>query len=468
MQLATDQGEVGDDARFRALAENIPNLCWMADESGWIFWYNRRWYEYTGTTFEEMQGWGWQRVHDPLVLPLVMARWTRALERGEPFEMVFPLKGADGVFRPFLTRVAPVREHGRIVRWFGSNTDVTELHALRQTQALHELIVSSAIDFAIITTDLEGRLTSWNVGGRNLFGYEAEEVIGQPADVLYCEEDQRNRRHEYEMRMAVQHGRIESERPRRRKDGSTFWGSGYIMPLRNAEGRHVGYLKIMRDRSEQRRQEEHRRLLVEELNHRVKNTLAIVQSIARQTFPSEGAAGDARAAFEGRLRALARAHDLLTRENWEAADLRRVVIETIQPHQQGESRFIVDGPTVRLGPKPAVTIAMALHELCVNATKYGALSVADGHVAIRWITTDGGDPRFHLTWEETGGPTVAPPARRGFGSRMIERALAQELDGRVEVHYRPAGVVVEISAPAPGHVVGRAEGVLPMPPQDRS
>ena len=118
------------EARFRELAENIPTLCWMADETGAIFWYNSRWYEYTGTTLEQMQGWGWQSVHDPAMLPLVVERWTAALASGLPFEMVFPLKGADGKFREFLTRVAPQKNHdGRIIRWLGINTDVTEQRA---------------------------------------------------------------------------------------------------------------------------------------------------------------------------------------------------------------------------------------------------------------------------------------------------------------------------------------------------
>ena len=114
------------EAQFRNLADALPTLCWMAYGSGHIFWYNSRWYEYTGATPEQMEGWGWQSVHDPEVLPAVMERWTASLATGESFEMVFPLRRADGLFRPFLTRVVPIRdESGRIVRWFGTNTDIT-------------------------------------------------------------------------------------------------------------------------------------------------------------------------------------------------------------------------------------------------------------------------------------------------------------------------------------------------------
>jgi PAS domain S-box-containing protein len=114
------------EAQFRNLAEALPTLCWMAYGDGHIFWYNSRWYEYTGTTFEQMEGWGWQTVHDPEILPEVMDRWKASIRTGEKFEMVFPLRRADGSFRPFLTRIVPIRDQaGRIVRWFGTNTDIT-------------------------------------------------------------------------------------------------------------------------------------------------------------------------------------------------------------------------------------------------------------------------------------------------------------------------------------------------------
>jgi len=119
----------GSEEQFRALANLIPTLAWMADPTGWIFWYNNRWYEYTGTTPQQMEGWGWQSVHDPEVLPSVMERWKSSISTGEPFEMEFPLRSAAGEFRWFLTRVAPVKDaSGKVTRWFGTNTDVQAQH----------------------------------------------------------------------------------------------------------------------------------------------------------------------------------------------------------------------------------------------------------------------------------------------------------------------------------------------------
>lgn len=125
------------EEQFRTLADAIPQLCWMANADGWIYWYNRRWYKYTGTTPEQMEGWGWQAVHDPQVLPLVMEQWQESITTGRPFDMVFPIRSADGVFRPFLTRVMPLRDRsGAVVRWFGTNTDISEQREAEQALQL--------------------------------------------------------------------------------------------------------------------------------------------------------------------------------------------------------------------------------------------------------------------------------------------------------------------------------------------
>ncbi len=197
----------------------------------------------------------------------------------------------------------------------------------------------------------------------------------------------------------------------------------------------------------QTRHERHLRLLVDELNHRVKNTLAIVQGLAQQTFKGSAATSVARDAFEGRLVALASAHNLLTRESWEAAGLNDIVVAAFHAHAVPFRRFTVDGPALRLEPKTAVTLAMALHELTTNARKYGSLSGDDGAVSVTWDLTD--DRHLNLRWAEHGGPTVVEPNGRGFGSRMIERALATELRGSVRLSFPSTGVICEIDAQLP-------------------
>ncbi|HEV2747344.1 MAG TPA: HWE histidine kinase domain-containing protein [Allosphingosinicella sp.] len=201
---------------------------------------------------------------------------------------------------------------------------------------------------------------------------------------------------------------------------------------------------------ERKRTEAHQRLLVNELNHRVKNTLAIVQSIASQTFKGEAIAAAVRQAFESRLAALASAHDLLTAENWEAAPLREVVDKSGFGCGAPAGRVTVEGPDIRVQPRTAVSIAMALHELWTNAVKYGALSGDSGRIAVRWQISDSrAGKRLQLRWQEQGGPPVVPPARRGFGSRLIERGLAAELGARAELNFHPAGLLFTLDMPLP-------------------
>jgi two-component sensor histidine kinase/PAS domain-containing protein len=198
------------------------------------------------------------------------------------------------------------------------------------------------------------------------------------------------------------------------------------------------------DITERKRAEERQKLLVNELNHRVKNSLATVQSIAAQTLRSNAAPEFFREAFETRLIALSQTHDLLTRESWAGASLREVF--DVELHAMaGEDRvgFAYDAD-VRLNPKAAVALGMGIHELTTNAVKYGALSSPDGRVAVDWSVEDG---VLRLTWTESGGPPVTPPARRGFGARLLERGLAAELSGGVELTYDASGLVCQMALP---------------------
>ncbi|MEA3015428.1 MAG: hypothetical protein QOI38_150, partial [Sphingomonadales bacterium] len=220
------------------------------------------------------------------------------------------------------------------------------------------------------------------------------------------------------------------------------WDINSTLTLDKA-GNPVGLHAIARDVTERRRAEERQRLLVNELNHRVKNTLALVQGLALQSFKDGRDMAEAREAFQHRLAALAAAHDLLTRESWEGATLDALAAETLGLHDGGEARIAWHGPPVRLNPKAAVSLVMALHELCTNAAKYGALSVREGRVEVDWSVK--GD-LLTILWRERGGPPVRPPERRGFGFRMIERALAADLDGSAKLDFDPDGLVCRIEA----------------------
>jgi len=212
----------------------------------------------------------------------------------------------------------------------------------------------------------------------------------------------------------------------------------------------VKNIGVAMDITDRKRAEQHQQLLINELNHRVKNTLATVQSITSQSLRGASSPEDARAAIESRLLALSRAHDVLTRENWEGASLRQVVEQATAPFSSAQaSRFQVSGPYVRLPPRMALALSMAFQELATNAAKYGSLSTEAGEVVIRWAYQDQGAQRLHLVWQEIGGPPVTPPTRRGFGTRLIERSLAQDLNGDVTIEFAPDGVICTVDAPLP-------------------
>ncbi len=252
--LHSSQGE------FRALADTLPQLVWMANPDGWLYWYNQRWYDYTGATPEQMEGWGWQSVHNPATLPLVLERWKASIATGEPFEMTFPLRGADGVFRPFLTRAVPVRnQHGIITRWIGTNTDVSaeaesrKLLQQNQEQLEAALVASQRLaaivessDDAIVSKDLNGVVTSWNRCAERLFGYSAEEMIGSPITKIIPPELQDDERR---ILAAIARGeRIEHfETVRLAKGGEEIEVSLTISPVKDETGKIVGAAKIARD-----------------------------------------------------------------------------------------------------------------------------------------------------------------------------------------------------------------------------
>jgi two-component sensor histidine kinase len=241
------------------------------------------------------------------------------------------------------------------------------------------------------------------------------------------------------------------------KTGEVRWHRITVTPRLMHSGDYV-WDALQLDITDHKRAEEHLRLLINELNHRVKNTLATVQSLAvqsfhRPTFRHNEELMAARSAFEARLFALARGHDVLTRENWESANLTELIAQACAPyrgHPEEAKKIEAVGSELRVPPPMALSLSMALHELSTNALKYGALSVPAGQVVISWKTVAASTgQRLILRWEEQGGPPVAAPTRKGFGSRLIQDGLARELNGVVQIVYEPAGVVCTIDVPLP-------------------
>lgn len=446
---------------LRDLIKALPGAVYTTDAAGVITSYNPAAAELWGREPElGSDAWcGSWRMYWPDGTPLPHDECPMATALKENRE----IRGAeavaerpDGVRVPFLTYPTPLRDvSGAVTGAVNMLVDIAERkHAEELAERLSTIVESSGD--AIISLDVDGIITSWNGGAARLFGYSAEQVIGNYILVL-IPPDQRGK--ESEILARIRRGeRIEHyETVRLRKDGSRVWVSLTVSPLKNAQGKVIGASKIARDMTERRRADDHRKLLIGELNHRVKNTLAVVQSIASQSLGHASSMEEARDAFGSRLINLAAAHDVLTRESWAGANLMDIVVDTVAPHAGGENRFRIEGERVRLKASTAVAVAMALHELATNAAKYGALTGEEGHVDILWhLDGEGEDRRLKLFWTESGGPPVTKPTHKGFGSRMIERALAAELRGTVEVAYESSGVICTIDAPMPsGEEIGQ-------------
>jgi PAS domain S-box-containing protein len=235
------------------------------------------------------------------------------------------------------------------------------------------------------------------------------------------------------------------------KDGSFYPVAFTASPIRDEQALTIGTIIEVRDIRQEKEAQRLQQLLMNELNHRVKNTLATVLSISGQTLRNASSPEQARSDLEGRLLALSRAHDVLTRENWEGAVLSEIVAQAVKPYSSWrEDCLDIMGPEVRLAPRIALALAMALQELATNALKYGSLSNDTGQLRIAWSLNAVLDtPELHLRWEETGGPPVPPPARRGFGTRLIERSLARELEGELKFDFAPTGLVCTVNIPLP-------------------
>jgi PAS domain S-box-containing protein len=311
------------------------------------------------------------------------------------------------------------------------------------------MLLESATDYAIIGLDLDGLVMIWNKGAYHLMGWTEEEMMGQPAAVFFTPEDRQAGKPHGEMQAAIQEGRASDERWHLKKDNSRFWASGEMMPLKSETGVVQGFVKIIRDQTARRLADERQAILTQELAHRVKNTLAVVQAISSQTLRDEIPFPTARESFNARLMALSRAHDVLMRGSWTTASLGELVASAAALHGTGDPRrFHFAGPDVRVGPGAALAFAMVLHEMCTNAVKYGALSVPHGRVSVLWETIDEGNQlQLWFRWEETGGPLVTPPTKRGFGSRLIEHSFRRHAGGGVKLEYPASGVRLSVKFP---------------------
>jgi len=327
--------------------------------------------------------------------------------------------------------------------------------ALREREERLRLIVESARDYAIFTTDVENRINTWLPGAECVFGWTEEEALARSAAILFTPEDRAAGAPERELMLAREKGMAPDVRWHIRKDGSLVFIEGSTTAITAPAGQVVdgvcspgvvtGFLKIGRDITERKAAENREALLTQEVDHRAKNALALVQAMVRLTTADD--VPTFAEAVSGRVEALARAQTLLSLHRWDGASLEDLVRGELAPFL-GEERADLQGPPVVVPVSITQPLAMAIHELATNALRHGALSAAQGQVVVRWRLEGDTAPILHLRWEERGGPPVdGLPPQKGFGTNILEATLRDQLGGAVSLQWRPAGLVCEMEVP---------------------
>lgn len=373
-----------------------------------------------------------------------------------------PISGAEAVLeRPDGTRVrfraypTPLfDEGGTVVGALNTLIDVTQFERAEEIRERLVSIVESSQD-AIVAKDLNGIITSWNYGAEQLFGYTPEEVIGRPVTIL-IPFDHLNEEPEILTRIRRGEKVNHYETVRRRKDGSLVEVSLMVSPIKDREGRIVGASKIARDITERRRAEEQRQLLLREMNHRIKNLFSLASGVVTLSARSAETPEDLATAVRERLTALARAHDLTLPDlatgalkAQTATNLHSLVATIVSPFEEtgpGRGRVAVSGPDVKVGVGAITAMALLLHEFATDAAKYGAFSVANGHIKIDWSIEKN---MLLLQWEEQGGPPLEPPAEgsAGFGTMLARRIVGGQLGGRISHVWKRSGLIINLSVP---------------------
>ena len=386
----------------------------------------------------------------------IQAASEAALARGDRhFEAEFRYRQPSGaVLWLFLRGEIYLAPDGAPTKVVGVLLDITERkqaqEALRQSEARHRALVENmpAIVYEA-RPDRPTELTFVSPQIQTFLGVSAEECTRDPqlwSELIHPDDRDRVVTEVRSAMAGLSPFSIEYRTVAR--DGRIVWFRDEGQWVQDGTSRTIALQGVMLDITARKTAEEQQQVLMHELTHRVKNTLAMVQAIANQTLRNAPSLQDGRETFGARIAALGQAHDTLMQGHWKSASIMTVLAKAIQVHADRANRFVLDGPEFYLGPKPALALALTVHELSTNAVKYGALSAETGQVEIVWRITQTEDgPFLNLRWQERNGPPVAPPAKKGFGSRLIERGLSGAAGETIQISYDPGGVTCLISTP---------------------
>ena len=464
------------EAELRLVANSVPALVSYVDSTERYRFVNAAYENWFGHGREALQGRTVREVVGAEAYEIATGNIARALA-GEriAYQTVLPYReGARHVDAQYIPHIGP---DGRTRGFYAFIVDVTERQrgeaAMRASEARYRAL-AEAIAAVIWTTGPDGRATDmpqW----RALTGQTSAEVSGLGwLDAVHP--DDRERTRQAWQRCVAAGTPCDVEYRVRRRDGHYRWFNGRGVAVRGEDGALREWIGVCIDISERKSAEERQTLLMAELDHRVRNILASIQSMVSLTGRSARTKHDYAEALQGRIAAMARTHDLLTRGRWSGANLEQIVRDELKPYDPGGHVVSLEGEIeCILRPRQALNVALVVHELATNAAKYGALSVPDGRIAVSWdVQRLGDEARLRIVWQETGGPRVNPPRRRGFGSTMIENALRADPGSEARLEFAPAGVRCVITlrmddvlpgrriAPAAAALVDRA--LPPAPP----
>lgn len=463
-RLRTEQALRQSEERFRALTDAMPNHVWTSRPDGQLDWFNPRVYEYSGALAGELQGEGWAKLVHPDDLHQAKEKWASAIASDALYEAEFRLRRHDGVYRWHVARAVPMHDgSGKIVQWVGTNTDIDDqrrsaealLESERRLQLSQKAAGVGSMELDIKSGNVIGSEQLWKIWGLS----DRESVHLSVLEDIVLPEDAHIRSNPETRRTGTADAHVEY-RIRRPDNGQIRWLSRNIKFVLDENGTPVKMYGIMQDITERKDAEARQQMLAHELEHRIKNILSMVGAIVSQTLRVDDI-DTAREALQARIRALAGAHDILNKTRWTNASILDVVRSAIAVFPS--DRVSVSGPDLNITPRMAISLGLAVNELGTNAVKYGALSVDGGRVEIKWsITPDSPDAagEFTWSWREIGGPPVARPTRRGFGTVLIDRVLGADFGGTVQTHFDEAGIRCILTAPASEFETATPENIL--------